>query len=372
MTPSPARGRAIVVGGGLVGLCCARGLAQSGRQVLLLERDRCGAGASGVPYAALWPSAATKRGPGHLAHRSSLWRYSDFVAAIEKESGHAIEYRRSGRIEVFATAPRARAAAAEAAAARRDWPPFGEGPVQEILSPEGVRDVEPEVASAPFGGLLCRASAYVDARRLAEAARAACMRAGVLIEEGRECVDLWIDGARVRGVMTSDGPVPADTVLVAAGAWTSRIAPELESCGVAPVKGQVLVLRPPRPVLGRLVKRGSVYLIPTASGEVVVGATAEPEASFNVTTTAAAREELIRSAVQMVPALENAEVVEHWAGLRPQSSARTAVVGPVQGVQGLYVASGHYKIGVATAPLAAEQVLAAIEGSPSSPKPVEG
>jgi glycine oxidase len=340
--------------------------------VLLLERDRCGAGASGVPYAALWPSAATKLGDGHRAHRSSLWRYPDFVGAIERESGRSIEYRRTGRVEVFASEQRARAAAAEAAAARRDWPPFGDGPVQEILSPQGLVAIEPEISPSPFGGLLCRATAYVNARALVEGAREACIRSGVLMEEGKECVDLWIDGGRVLGVMTPEGPIRAESVLVAAGAWTSRLSPELESCGVVPVKGQVLVLRPRRPVLGRLVKRGSVYLIPTASGDVVVGATSEPHAGFDAAATASAREVLFRSAVQLVPALEDAEIVEQWAGLRPQPSAKTAVVGPVPNVQGLYVASGHYKIGVATAPLAGEQALAAIDRRQSPCEPAEG
>lgn len=346
----------VIVGGGVIGLSCAWRLAQSGRTVTLLERSVCGSGASGVPFAALWPSAATKQGAGHLAHRDSLWRFEPFVRELETATGIEIEFGRPGRIELFRSADRRSTAAKEVSLACEHWPAFHE-PVQTLLSDEEIRALEPELAPCPHGGLLCHASAYVDAQALVAALRSACIRLGVSLEENREAMDILVQDGRAAGTLTWEGPIRAEQVLIAAGAWTGELSPELKlAAPIEPLRGQILLLQPSRPVIRHLVKRGQTYLIPTASGRVLVGATTEADAGFDDSIKGRDREELLQAAASVAPALADAAIVGEWAGLRPQPADRSAKVEAVAGCQGLYVAAGHYKIGVAMAPHVSRQV----------------
>ena len=154
-----------------------------------------------------------------------------------------------------------------------------------------------------------------------------------------------------RGIV-ADRPIPGSNVLVTAGAWTSLLCPELaKAAPVTPVKGQVILLRPRTPLFKRLLKRGKTYLIPTASGDVLVGSTSEPEAGFDEQPTLSAREQLVEAACEIVPALRDATFVEQWVGLRPQTDSRSPHVGPVPNVASLFVAAGHFKIGIAMAPV---------------------
>ncbi|HHH38129.1 MAG TPA: FAD-dependent oxidoreductase, partial [Sedimenticola sp.] len=58
-------------------------------------------------------------------------------------------------------------------------------------------------------------------------------------------------------------------------------------------------------------------------------------------------------AVARFPVLENAPVEHHWAGLRPGSPAGIPFIGPVPGIDGLWLNTGHYRNGVVLAPASA-------------------
>jgi len=346
----------LIVGAGIMGLASAWALSRMGHLVSLYERDSVGSGASGVPYAALWPSAATKGGEGHERHRASLWKFSDYVHELSKAAEMPIEFRRAGRVELFTSPDRRRAAEKEAQVACAEWLRFVDEPAQWIASPDDIRSLEPSLEPTELGGLVCNATAYVKTSDLLAALRAVSLRNGVSLNE--ECLvnDLWIDDGCARGVITYR-PVSGSSVLVTAGAWTSQLCPELEQAApVIPVKGQVILLRPPKPLFTRLIKKGRTYLIPAGSGEVLVGSTSEPEAGFDHEPTESAREQLFESACEIVPALRDSAVVGQWVGHRPQTSIRTPYVTGIDSVPGLYVAAGHFKIGIAMAPVIGEQV----------------
>ena len=87
-----------------------------------------------------------------------------------------------------------------------------------------------------------------------------------------------------------------------------------------------------------------------------LGSTDEPEAGFNKRTTAVAMSDLMGLALEIVPQLADAAVVDMWAGLRPRTDDNRPILGPVPGLDGLIAAYGHYKIGLAFAPLTARIV----------------
>ncbi|MFB4264338.1 FAD-dependent oxidoreductase [Nonomuraea sp. GTA35] len=143
--------------------------------------------------------------------------------------------------------------------------------------------------------------------------------------------------------------VRGERVVLAAGAWSA----ELAEVPVRPVKGQIMRLRSPQPLLSRCVRGtvhgSSVYLVPRGDGELVVGATQE-EMGFDTRVTAGGLYELLRDARELVPGVTELEVADVVAGLRPGTPDNLPLIGP-GGTPGLAYATGHHRGGVLLAPL---------------------
>ncbi len=150
-----------------------------------------------------------------------------------------------------------------------------------------------------------------------------------------------------------------DRVVLATGAWSGTALEGLPSEAlppVRPVKGQIMRLRSPEPVLSRCV-RGAVhgarvYLVPRGDGELVLGATQE-ELGFDTRVTAGGLWELLRDARELVPGVTELEVADVTAGLRPGTPDNLPLVGP-SALPGLLMATGHHRGGVLLAPLTAD------------------
>ncbi|MST34418.1 FAD-dependent oxidoreductase, partial [Acidimicrobiaceae bacterium USS-CC1] len=169
------------------------------------------------------------------------------------------------------------------------------------------------------------------------------------------------------GVVLEDGTeVAASAVVLAAGTGVPHLdgLPDEVRLPVRPVKGEILRLQgdPSEGGLAMTVRatvQGQpVYLVPRVDGEVIVGATVQ-EAGYDTTVRAGAVLELLRAAVDLVPALGEAPLAEVAAGLRPATPDNAPLIGPT-GVEGLHVVAGHYRNGVLLAPISAELVVSAL------------
>src|SRR5918997_804976 len=145
----------------------------------------------------------------------------------------------------------------------------------------------------------------------------------------------------------------ADAVVVATGAWTHSVRglPEDALPPVRPVKGQILELRARAGarLAERIVRTPRCYVLDRGDGRVVIGATVE-ERGFDTTVTADGVYRLLEAAWEVLPDVGELELVEARAGLRPGTPDN----GPALGwgsMDGLLVATGHYRHGVLLAPL---------------------
>jgi glycine oxidase len=131
---------------------------------------------------------------------------------------------------------------------------------------------------------------------------------------------------------------------------------------VRPVKGQLLLLagQAAEPLCSHVVGTSRVYVVPRANGRVVVGATVE-ERGFDTSVTAGAVLELLREAYRALPDVAELELVEAIAGLRPGTPDNGPVIGR-GGLDGLVLATGHYRNGVLLAPVTADAVAALLGG----------
>jgi glycine oxidase len=211
----------------------------------------------------------------------------------------------------------------------------------------------------------------VDNRLLAAALLAAVEGAGGRLVR-RRGVRVETEADRVTGVELDDGTsVAAEQVVLAAGCWSRQVEglPPDALPPVRPVKGQILRLHGPevlRANLRGLVRGRSLYLVPRPSGEIVVGATVE-EQGFDTRVTVEGVHHLLHDAAVLVPDLLDLELAEVGAGLRPGTPDNAPIVGPGP-VEGLVVATGHYRNGILLTPVTADGVAGLLDAGPPVPE----
>ena len=121
-----------------------------------------------------------------------------------------------------------------------------------------------------------------------------------------------------------------------------------------PIRGQMVALRRKNFHLQRVLRSERGYLIPRADGRVVAGSTIE-DVGFDKEVTAGERREILATALELCPRLAEAEIVDSWSGLRPGTPDDLPILGPTE-IEGLILATGHYRNGILLAPVTARLV----------------
>jgi glycine oxidase len=357
---------AVVVGGGVIGLCCAWRAARRGATVAVLDAHRPPAGATRVAAGMLAPVGELAFGEPELLKMTlaAADAYTGFVAELEAAAGAATGYRRDGALHVALD----RDEAAELRRIHELQRSLGLG--AEWLPPRRCRDLEPGLAPAFAGGVHAPGEASVDPRALSAALLAGLAEAGVaVLTETAASAAVW-EGGRLAGVRTSHGEeLRAGAVVQAAGAWSGVAGwlPEEARPPVRPVKGQILELRAREGGLPceRIVSSERVYLVPRPDGRLIVGATVEEQA-FDATVTAGGVHELLREAYRLLPDVAEMELVEASAALRPGTPDNLPLIGP-GAIEGLLLATGHYRNGILLAPITGEAVADLLAGGELPP-----
>lgn len=346
----------IIIGGGVIGLSVAWRLRQAGVKVTLFEHGVCGRQASWSAVGVLSPGNPNYKHAMARMHLDSLDMYPHFCAELHDATGIDPQYERCRRLEFCDDDQRYRMGLSEVRAASDRTMPDG-SPVLEMLTPEQAVEVEPAIRRPKYGALSCRISAQVRSPRLLQTLKKACLSTGVAIREQAHVAGLVRDGDRVTGVRLADGAARADTVILAAGAWSSRIdAPAAELVPVWAVRGQALLLEMDDRPFSRIVRRKGCYVLSRRDGKILVGSTVEHDAGFEIRNTAKGVQSMIDGALDLLPVLAEAKVIGMWSGLRPCTPDWRPYIGPVPGTDGLIAACGHFKTGLVFAPITARIV----------------
>ncbi|PXY37152.1 glycine oxidase ThiO [Prauserella sp. PE36] len=347
-----------IVGAGVIGLAIAWRAAASGHRVTVFDPDPA-RGASWVAGGMLAP--VTEAWPGEEAvlelGEESLRRWPAFARELAAEGfDPGLSY--SGTI-----------VAAFDHADAEQLRVLGEylrelGREATYVTGRELRRTEGGLSGAVRGGLVVPGDLAVDNRRLLDALLGAARRHGArFVAEAAE--EVTEDSVR-----TASGERGFDTVVLAAGAWSGRLAPELTG-HVRPLKGEILRLRarrttlpPPERTVRAFVEGRPVYLVPRADGELVLGAT-QYEAGFDPAPTARGVRELLEGAERIFPAVAEYELTETKAGLRAASADNLPYLGELG--SGVLAATGHHRNGLLLAPVTADAVLALLADAPLPP-----
>ncbi len=380
----------VIVGGGIIGAACAHELTQAGATVTLIERDELAAGASGrnqgwfvVPNDPLLEPMAGATLPTYLAIADDpplpVW--------IDREPvGHLL-------VAIEDDADEAERDVLASAAAR--------GVQVDTLDPTELLAVEPALTPDVRGGWLLHQGHRLDPASLTVGLALTAQGAGAVIRHHLLVRALVEHGGAIRGVVTDEGRIDADQVIVAAGPWSNalldpievrlpvtgargwivRVAPRsglsshlIEQAGwrdapqrtaavARPSAGDVAKDGPPDAEVGAVLHlhRDSTVLIGSSRQAWV---TPEPEDPH-------VPERQLRAAIRLVPELADASVLSSWWGLRPVTPDERPLVGRV--ADGLIVATGHGSEGVILGAGTAQLVASSILGNepPFDPAPFD-
>jgi glycine oxidase len=349
--------RVLVVGGGVIGLSCAWRLASEGHRVTLVAPTPGRDGASWVAGGMLAPVTEVQFGESALTELllEAAKGWKEFATALEQASGHDIGYDQSGTLTVALNASD-RAALDQLLDYQHSL-----GCTAHRRPASECRRLVPSLTPMVRGGIEVPGDHHVDNRALLGALLAACRDAGVTMVPSS--VIAVASGPEPSVELSDGGRLGSDAVLVAAGIGTPHIV-GLEAAGlpeIRPVKGHILRLGPTEgpPLLTRtvraLVRGRSIYLVPRPDKTLVVGATME-ERGAETTVQAGAVHQLLSDARSIIPGIDELELLEAQAGLRPATPDNTPVIGWTD-LPGVAVASGHFRNGMLLAPYTAAAVV---------------
>jgi glycine oxidase len=338
---------ALIVGGGIIGLACARELAREGLKVEVLERLSAGAEASLAAAGMLAPLAeAPVPGPFFDACRTSRDLWMSWVPELQDESGLTIDHDTSGALLV------ALGEAEEEELDRYARAAAELGEAAEEADSELLLHRVPGLSPAVRRALWLSGEHRVDNIQTCAALAAAARSLGVTLTYGApvERVERAGDGVRVSG---ADWTREAGLLVLAAGAWSGQL-PGLPELPVRPVRGQMLLLAGVDWPWKGTVRGLHAYAVRRGEIGLLIGATVE-EAGFAAHPTVAGVESLLAFTRRYLPGLDAARLETFWAGLRPGTPDGLPLLGTLPGWP-VVVATGHYRNGILLAPWTAREV----------------
>jgi glycine oxidase len=357
----PAGLDAVVVGGGVIGLSCAWRLARRGARVRVLEREEPGAGASSVAAGMLAPVGEATWGEQALTRLAleSAEAWPGFATDLAADADAPVGYRPLGALHVALDRD-------EAEVLHQRYELMRSLDLDaEWLRASAARRLEPGLAPSVTAAVEAPAEAAADPQVLIPALVTAVGACGGELLSGAEVVESIVEGDRLVGVRTADGSEHrAGAIVLATGCWSGALGWLRGDARppVRPVKGQILTLRGPaaEPLCSRIVASERVYIVPREDGRVAVGATVE-EQGFDLRVTAGGVYELLREAYRAVPEIAELELTETLCGMRPGAPDNAPLIGR-GALDGLLLATGHYRNGILLAPVTGEAIAAMVAG----------
>lgn len=336
-----------IIGGGVIGASIALELSAEKLDVVVFDRQAPGLEASWAAAGMLSP------GPDSLdalplvpLAKESMRLYPEFVASVEKLSGKTIGLARIGTLEIF-TSPNAESKRDRMVAQYRAL-----GLAIEPISLDDAKKAEPSLGPAARAAASLPQEATLDPRLLIDALLGAARNRGVDIHADSPVTSVLMERNRATGVIAGGRNFAAKCVIVAAGCfsggidWLDRYAP------TRPVRGQLLALESKDIALGTTLRSTEAYVLPRPGGRIIAGSTLE-DAGFDKHVTPAGMHKILDGVLELAPALASAQLVDYWAGLRPGTPDKLPILGPTD-IDGLFIATGHYRNGILLAPATAK------------------
>jgi len=338
----------VIIGAGVVGTAVAYFLSKQGLKVTVLDGNAIGSGASlhgtGMVWQLVWNNTTQYR----LA-MEGLTMMLDLVPELEEETGIDTLYHEFDTIlPIFEEQ--------DAVFLERDVETSAGDIEVRWIGREDVLKMEARINPQLVRGAVIKGSAQIDGYRLTLAQAQAAEKHGAEFLT-RQVTGVEKVAGKVVAVTHPGGSIPCGAVVVAMGAWSGAASEWLDfPIPVKPLKGETIRVRHPEPFPHQIYRLAGGGVSPRKDGTLSLGATGTKRFSdaeddlvkleFDDKGTPEGRDYILEKATFLVPDIARAELVDHLAGPRPLSADGMPIIGPVPGLGGAYVATGHRNKGI--------------------------
>ena len=349
-----------IIGGGVIGLLTAREFFNAGATVTVIDKNLLGQEASWAGGGILLPLYPWRQANAitRLAIQS-LSLYPVLAAQLISETHLDPEWTPCGLL--ITKNPDITAAV--------DW-----CNTNKIAFQHAGTEFFNDLDTTPENPLWLPEIAQARNPRLVKSLKQDLINKGVTLLEHCELTSIALAQNRITSINTTTGQFTVNQLVISAGAWTGQLFRKLfpgimgDAPKIAPVKGQMLLFDAKPEILRTMVLDGDQYLIPRRDGKILAGSTVEQD-DFNKSTTTAARDRLSEFALKLLPALKNAPLIHHWAGLRPGTEHGIPYIDKHPEICNLSINAGHFRNGLVMGPASAQLMVDLILGRPTAVAP---
>lgn len=338
----------VVLGGGVIGTAVAYFLGEAGLNVTVLDDKPIGSGCTLHGTGLVWKMIWNEKIQYKLAMEARDVLF-DVVPRVHESSGiDPLLHRFDTVLPIFNDEDVVRL--------ERDIE-TSDGDIEvQWLDRADVLAMESRINPEVQRGAFLKGSAQIDGYELARAQAKAARNTGVEFLRLR-AIGLEKQGDKVRAVVHTGGTIPCANVVICMGAWSDIATRWLGfPVPIKPLKGETLRVKHPEEFPLQIVRPSGGGTSPRKDGILSTGATGTNRFSdlpgdmiqleYDPTPTVEGREYMLGLSRYVIPSLDRAEVVYHLAGPRPLSADGMPIIGPVPGLNGAYVATGHRNKGI--------------------------
>lgn len=353
----------LIIGGGIVGTSTALFAAREGLDVILLEKNRIGSGASGAAAGTLVPPDYLNRSRppeeqnpyAYFSDRSYQFWYQ-FLPYLEQQSDISIPFSLSGSLALALTEEEEKTLQS----CKRERKKHHR--ISTWASGEELRSRYPFLSDQIRGGLYRGEEIRLQPETVMNALHKLLQKRDVMVVEQTEVTDIHPSETPIR-IDSSRGPCTADQLLIACGSWSRHFSSMLQpDIPVRPRKGEIIRVQYELPDSAPIFRHRDRYFIPRQNHLLDVGATDE-DCGFDRSLDNSSRDGLLDTLHTVFEDADNCRVMNHWAGLRPYAERKGGpFLGRLPGYDRIYIGAGHYRSGILQGPFTGKLLSSLITG----------
>ncbi len=346
----PDRARVVIIGGGVIGTSIAAHLAEAGiSDVVLLERDQLGAGSTCKAAGGVRASFST------AANIAIGLRGLEIYSQFPERYGQEIEFQRNGYLYLLSDQENVDVFT-ESVALQNAY-----GVPSRMIDPGEAQRISPLIST---DGLLAASWSPEDARATPEAVvsgyASAARRLGARLVTKCQVTGIESSGGAVRAVVTGHGRIATDTIICAAGAWSSQVgAMAGMDLPVTPLRRQIAFTEPsadvPLQTPLTIDFPANFYFHPEGNGLLFGWSNPAEPPGFNLQFE---RDEWLGGFADVVlrraPKILDFGIVSGWAGLYEDTPDHNQIIGRSDVVEGFLYATGYSGHGFLMGPATGE------------------
>lgn len=354
----------VIIGGGISGVAIAYNLLKKGvKNVVVIEKNYLASAATGRCGAGIRQQWGTEM-------NCKLTKYScEFFENMQEELQYDgdIEFKQGGYLILSST--------------QKEHEQFKKnvalqnsiGINSKLLTLDEAKEIVPFLnTEGLISATFHQKDGHLNPFHATQAYADAAKRLGAHIYTFTEVTDVLVEAGKIKGVRTTKGDISTNVVVNAAGGYAQLLGNMVGlELPVFSERHQILVTEAVEPILDPMVMSFSLnlYCQQVPHGGFIMGRGDEGEPrDLRITSGWHFLEEMTKTITRVLPPLKDVRFLRQWAGLYNITQDRQPIYGPVDEVEGFYLAIGYSGHGFMLAPATGLIIAEAILGEePSLP-----